>query len=260
MVRKLGLSPPIIDYRTIKLYTILKDTKELHTLDEYDFDKYFDIKIKEEMFGNDKWGNCAIVSRANQTRRFEYYEQGRIIPITTEEILNEYWREGSKTFLGWLLYYIFKVKPDNGLVMLDVLRDWRNEGWDINGNKYNIYAFASVDKYDHEEVKQAIMYLCGLQAGMKVTQSAINQFDNGEPWTITKNEGRLVGYHAIYIIGYDKEGLSCITWGKRQRMSWEFWDKYISEVYAVVDNCNEWQKDSLIDVDKLNEYLEIITA
>lgn len=261
MAGKLGLSSLVIDERTIPLRCILKTKiEELSTPNKMDIDEHIGAMFIEDMFGNDKWGCCAISARANQTRRFEMYEQKKYIPITTKDVLEEYWNEGSKSFWGRILYRIFGIKPDNGLSMLGTMKDWRSEGWKVAGNNYTIYAFARVNQYDHMEVKQAITYLGGLQVGMKVTQSSVDQFDEGKKWIRVNNEGKFLGRHAIYVVGYDDEGLTCITWGKRQKMSWEWWDKNVDEVYAVVDNRNKWQDDSPIDVQKLNEYLNIITS
>jgi len=62
------------------------------------------------------------------------------------------------------------------------------------------------------------------------------------------------------ILGYDENGLVCMTWGERQHLTWEFWDTYVDEAYGIVDNKNDWIEDSPVDVNKLNSYLQKITA
>jgi hypothetical protein len=38
----------------------------------------------------------------------------------------------------------------------------------------------------------------------------------------------------VNIVGYDPDGLTCITWGKRQRMTWAFWHAYVDEAWAIL--------------------------
>jgi hypothetical protein len=43
------------------------------------------------MFGNDKYGDCVIAGRAHQTLRFEAVEQKKLISVTEQDVLREYW-------------------------------------------------------------------------------------------------------------------------------------------------------------------------
>jgi hypothetical protein len=43
-----------------------------------------------------------------------------------------------------------------------------------------------------------------------------------------------LGGHCVYVVGYDPRGLTCITWGKLQRMSWNFWWAYCDESYGLL--------------------------
>lgn len=243
MEYKLGKLPPKIDRRTIKLSKILKalpPPPEAHNIDnalngiEDDF-----------MFNNSQYGDCVIAARAHQTLRFEKFEQGKQIVITDQEVIHEY-----KEQTGG---------PDTGLVLLYSLKDWKNDGWIVGGKRYKIYAFASVDWKDHDEVKNCIHLLGGVNFGMRVYSKDLEQFKNDEVWSLTGDSGSLKGGHGVYVYSYDTEGLVCMTWGKRQRMTWDFWDARVDEAYGIVDNVDPWIEDSELDVERLNGYLQEIT-
>lgn len=40
------------------------------------------------------------------------------------------------------------------------------------------------------------------------------------------------GGHAVPVLAYDSDTLTCITWGAKKRMTWEFLARYCDESYA----------------------------
>lgn len=251
--------------------------------DTYDIDEALGGVKDDRMFGNDEYGDCVIAARAHQTLRFEKYEQGTQPEITDREVIDQYFEES-----GGL---------DTGLYLLNSLKVWRNKGWEVGGRNYTIYAFAGVDWRNHEEVKHCIHLLGGVNFGMLVYEKDMQQFREGKLWELTSNNGSFLGGHGVYlfhyeqeeepstcpfangicwglnltsaklgrktrfkaIINYDQDGLTCMTWGRKQHMTWDFWDARIDEAYGIVDNRNDWLEDSPIDVEKLDAYLKEIT-
>ncbi len=243
---KLGKLPAVFDRRTLNLKMVLKELPPIPT--SYNRDSIFPFEIPTPMFANDKWGDCVIAARAHQTLRFEGYEQSKVIPISDDDVLKEYWKEGGAN--------CWNKKPDRGLVLLWSLRSWRL-GWKAGGRKYKIYAFGELLVNDYEHIRASIYLLGGANAGLVLPESAIAQFENGKPWDIVTQEyDRLLGGHAIYLVGYNELGPICMTWAKRQQMTWSFWSKYADECYGIVDDRNTTQ--SIVDVEKLDAYLQEI--
>jgi hypothetical protein len=256
---KLGKLPAKIDKRTIPLKAILR--KEFLPMLPSSYDLHEAFQIKDNfVFGNDEYGDCVKAARAHQTLVFEAFEQGKQIEITDKEVIDEYFKETGG--------------QDSGLYLLESLKDWRNNGWPVGGRTYTIYAFAAVDWKDHEEVKHCIHLLGGVNFGMQVYSKDIEQFDNGEDWHLTGQNGYFRGGHGVYLYkytdehhdcphcatGWDDSGLTCMTWGKPQRMTWDFWDARVDEAFGIVDNRNTWQSTSVVDVKKLDAYLKEITG
>lgn len=259
MSYRLGKLPAKKDDRNIQFKQILRELPPLPT--SFNLDETLPLKpVPEQVFGNDRYGDCVIAGRANHTLRFECIETEGTFPLITEaDCLNQYWYEQ-----GWRpcrigVFNFARPKPDNGLVILDSIKVWRREGWDAAGKHYDIYAFAEVPVHDHDILKAAIMLLVGVKAGILFPSTAMNQFREGKRWEYVDGAS-IEGGHDIYLVGWDEIGPTCITWGQLQRMTWEFWEHYADEAYAVVDNKDSWLPDSPIDVAKLAELLQQVTG
>ena len=263
MIGKLGKLPAKIDTRTIPFRKITRAMPP--PPDIWDNDVMYPGFSDTYMYGNDQWGCCAISARAHQTLRFELKEQGKEILITTNEVLSEYWYEQGSLPTTIKKFCIETLKwesrPDNGLVLLDSLNCWRKQGWKTNKQLYSIYAFSAVDWKDKIDVKNCIYLLDGGIAGFLVPRSSETQFNKGEIWSKVTDDGGIMGGHAIYVVGYNEWGPVCMTWGKKQQMTWEFWNTYVDEFYGIVDNRNNWMGDSSrIDVAVLDNILKAITT
>jgi len=251
---KLGKLPVKYDSRNIKLRNIFR-IKLLPPLpNDFDVDSSIGGLVDDRMFANDQWGDCVIAGRAHHTMRFEKYEQGVLINILDSEVLDEYWKEQGDG-----------SHPDNGLVMLDSLNRWRHDGWIAATKHYDIYAYAEVGCKELNEVKYSIYLLYGAYAGLFLPLSAQSQIQNGQIWSVTSGPESLPGTwggHCVYLVSYDDTGPTCMTWGKRQQMTWEFWMKYAEECYCIVDNKDAWVDPSTspLDIQKLDGYLHEISG
>lgn len=243
-VFRLGKGRARRDERNFKFAALLRAPVKVPP--EYDFD----LKhrgIPTPMFANDVYGDCVIAGRAHQTLRFELIEQGSRISITDRDVLREYLKETGGA--------------DDGLVVLDSLRRWRKAGWPVGaGTKkrtYRIKAFTELARPNHGQVKQAIWLDVGVGLGLSLPASAQDQVQSGKPWDVVKGPpGRIGswGGHYVYVPGWTRAGPVCVTWGRKQQMTWAFFDRYCDEAYAIIDAINAKLRRAL-DVPKLNRML-----
>ncbi len=238
---KFGKLPAQRDIRNLKLSAILRAPVKLPA--EYDFD----VKnhgIPTPMFGNDEYGDCVIAGRAHQTLRFEKKEQRKVLKITEKEVLREYFKETGG--------------DDSGLNVLDSLKLWRKRGWKAAGKKYTIKAFAEINRTKRDEVKRTVFMDIGVGLGFTLPDAAINQFHAGKPWEIVSGPSSRPNPdngHYVYVPGYTKKGPVCVTWGRKQQMTWAFMMKYCDEAYAIIDAVNTAKKKKIIDEMKLKAFL-----
>ena len=232
------------DRRNLMFASLLKPAPALPP--EYDFDVAHH-GIPTPMFGNDNYGDCVMAGRAHQTLRFEKAEQNKLIAITDKDVLREYFSESGGA--------------DSGLVVLDSLKEWRSKGWLAAKRRYKIKAFAEIDRSKRNEVKRAVFMDIGLGLGLTLPDSAMPQFYAGKSWAVVggkSGQPNPNSGHYVYVPGYTKSGPVCVTWGRKQQMSWAFFAKYCDEAYAIIDAIDSAKKKRALDVGKLDAFLRAL--
>jgi len=123
---------------------------------------------------------------------------------------------------------------DNGVPALDMLKYWRKNGV----YEYKIAAFASVNHHSKRVVKETVFLFGGVYVGLQLPLSIKGQKVWDVPPGGPVDDGRRGSYggHAVCVLEYDERGLTCITWGKKRKMTWAFWDAYVEEAYALVSD------------------------
>lgn len=114
---------------------------------------------------------------------------------------------------------------DRGALCLDVLEHWRahpQAGVSLSG-------FCSIDPRNHLHVRQALLLFGGVYAGVTLRQAQQTQ----AVWDIG-GDGSEWGGHCIWIAAGDDDGMTCITWGETQRLTWRWWDQAADEAYGLV--------------------------
>lgn len=227
------------DRRTFRAHDVLRKIK---VPEAYDFDLDHPEVLTDgiPMYANNRLGCSVISGRAHQTVRFEYVEQGKLIKITDAEVEKQYFKETGGT--------------DSGVVLLDSLNSWRRDGWIAGGRRHRIEMFAALDCADRKQVKRAIIGNVGIGVGLRLPATAIDDFVRGRPWRDASSP-RSAG-HYVYVSGYTKDGLTCITWGAKQHMSWAFFEKYADEAYAITDALDD--DNEAVDADAARELLDTL--
>ena len=123
--------------------------------------------------------------------------------------------------------------------MLSALKYWRKQG--IGGHK--IHAFVSGSKADDADLR-CIVHLFGSgYVGLDLPAFACAGDPKGWPdipWEIPASVAADAAApnpdqgHCVAVVGYDDQSLYAVTWGRLKTMSWEFFQRYAEEVYAVL--------------------------
>ena len=225
---KLGKAAAVRDKATVAFGQLLRAGKALPA--KYDFDATH-AGIPTPMFGNDTLGDCVIAGRAHQTLRFEDIEQGSVLMIKDADVTKEYFKETGG--------------PDTGLVVLDSLKLWQSRGWKVGTKTYKIRAYAAIDFKNHTQVRQAIFSDVGIGLGVQLPKAAQGQIQTGQAWAVTTGPDAKPGSwggHYIFVPGYTKLGPVCVTWGRKQQMTWDWLNKYCDEAYAIFDAADSFKK------------------
>jgi hypothetical protein len=173
------------------------------------------------MLGNDQVGDCTCAGAAHKRIGDVCLNQGSTLTVTTAQTLALY-----SAITG---YNPADPGSDTGAVLQDVLQYWHTHGF--LGEKP--LAYARVNVKDLTEVRQAIALGGQLYCGFNVPQSAMEQFNGGQPWSVVKGSP-IEGGHCVTIGAYSQTGLSAVTWGAVQGMTWQFFETYFDEAWMLV--------------------------
>ena len=127
------------------------------------------------------------------------------------------------------------------LEAIRVLNHWRKEG--IDGHRIVAYAKLAFNnkKDQREEIKRSIYLYGGCYVGINIPRSVEKQWQQNRKWTIIRGASkgdprrRLWFSHALLVTGYNETELRVVTFGKEEIITWEFFEKYVDEAYAVFD-------------------------
>ncbi len=171
---------------------------------------------------NDSLGDCTIAGVGHAIQIFTA-NTGSEAAVTDAEAL-QYYEE-------WDGYNPAIPGTDQGGIELDVLKKWRAQGF----AGHTLDAFADVAPTHTANVCQGIALFGGVYIGIAMPLSAQEQI--GSVWDVSdgvEGEPGSWGGHCVFVPAYDADGLTCITWGSLQRMTWNFWRKYVDEVHTLI--------------------------
>jgi hypothetical protein len=104
---------------------------------------------------------------------------------------------------------------------------------DKQGKRHKLAGYVRLEPGNKSHVKEAIHLFDAVGIGIAFPDSAMDQFNNDQPWAVVPGPTPTEG-HYIPLIGYDTKYLYCVTWGKVQKMTWEFFEKYCDEAWALL--------------------------
>ncbi len=173
------------------------------------------------MMLNDRLGDCTIAACAHAVQAWSASSVGLELTAPDDVVLQAYEQ--------WCGYDPANPSTDGGGVELDVLTAWRKNG--LAGHA--LTAFAAASPFDPLGVQTVIYLFGGVYIGIQLPVSAQTQ----EVWDYEpgpNGDAGSWGGHAVFVVGYDATGLTCVTWGQLKRMTWNFWHAYVDECYALL--------------------------
>ena len=179
------------------------------------------------MLGNADWGDCVEAGVGHVVEQDTRYATGAEQVVTDAATLDLY-----SALTG---FNPDDPNTDQGTVVQDALDYWRKTGvfTDSAGKTHKIAAFAAVTLTDFNEIENAVDLFGQVVIGFNFPDSAMNQFNAGQPWTVVKGSP-IDGGHCVVLVGYDANWLYVLTCGAVQKMARAFWTTYVDEAWVVV--------------------------
>jgi len=191
----------------------------------------FDLTGKVKAWGmmdNDQIGDCTCAAAGHLIMEWTANAQKKMVTPTDKQIVAAY-----SAITG---YNPTTGANDNGAVEIDVLNYWRQSG--IAGHK--IGAYMALEPANHTHIMDSVYIFEGCYIGLQLPISAQAQVQNHQPWSVppggTTGDGKpgSWGGHAVPVVAYDVRGVTVVTWGALQQMTWSFWEAYTEEAYAIL--------------------------
>ena len=242
----LGKLPVRTDVRTLSLARYIDATRLPEAPDSFDETSAVD---SWPMYANDRIGDCTTAAAAHMIEAWTAAGRGYATEIPESAVLDAF-------------DHVKLVDPatgEEGAIELDVLRYWRAKGI---GN-HRIGAYARVAVHDQRLVQTATWLFGGLYIGlqMPLTANAQTVWD----WTGSLSGPARPGSwggHAVDVVRYDRNGLTVVTWGRLQQMTWSFWERYCDEAYCILsdDFLEKGNAPNGFDLAALEADLALVTA
>jgi hypothetical protein len=217
---KLGKLPPKYD-RHIPLFSAFTDNLPPPP-DSVDWSKG---RTDWGEMGNTTLGDCtaAGIGHAYQT----WTQNARTLWTPSDQMIVDFYSATTG-------YNPADPATDQGGVETDVLAWLLKNGFD-NGKRH-IEGYCSVNTKNLVHVKQSIDLLGGSYIGISLPISAQTQSVWDVPAHGTAGSGMpgSWGGHCVFVVGYDEQGLTCVTWGSLMRMTWPFWTAYVDEAHPIL--------------------------
>lgn len=170
---------------------------------------------------NDSLGDCAIADPAH-TEQLWTAQASKEVRVSDTDVLKAYCAVSG--------YSVGHPETDRGCVMGNVMDYWRKTG--IGGHR--IAGYTAVVPRHRAEMKQAVWIFGAVHLGLALPLSAQTQV--GKTWRASSGPRSAAGSwggHAVPIVDYDALGATCVTWGRLQRMTWGFLERYADEAFAA---------------------------
>lgn len=181
------------------------------------------------MLGNDEWGDCVEAAEGHYLM-LRTANTGQIVVPTTQQTLALYSAETG--------FNPDNPNTDQGTDETSDCQYMVSTGF--LGHKAD--ATGSIDPYDYDHLRWAVQLFGGVHIGANLPQSAMEQFDAGQPWTVVQNDGGIVGGHDPLLVKYDGTWCYVVTWAKLQPVAPDWIARYVDE--AHVQLFGDWIEDN----------------
>jgi hypothetical protein len=177
------------------------------------------------MLGNDTAGNCVFAGADHETMLWSG-EAENPITFEPENAISDY-----SAVTG---YDPGKPETDRGTDVRQALQYRQLIGMiDAKGARHKIGAYLALEPGNTEDLLEALYLFSAVGIGFEVPESAIAQFNAGQPWSVVHGRPPIVGGHYVPLIA-DRGNLVCVTWGRSQQMTMQFYKRYCDEAWAIL--------------------------
>lgn len=178
--------------------------------------------IVPQMLGNDKWGDCVWAGAAHETMLVNA-THNRVVEFDDAAVLSDY---------AAVTGFAFSDATDRGTNVRKAMSYRRKVGVvDALGRRHKLLAYLAIEPGHWEHLLEALWIFKAVGIGFEVPSSAEAQFDARKVWDV-QTGASTEGGHYVPLVAYRFHELTCVTWGKLQRMTRRFFERYCDEAWV----------------------------
>src|SRR6266567_8671963 len=211
-----------------------------------------------QMLGNDRYGDCVWAGAAHEHMLLNKVVQGVDVPFDDNAVLGDYTAATG--------FNPNDPSSDNGTDVHAALDYRRKTGIaDTNGTRHKIGAYVSLDPKNWQHLEQAAYIFGAVGIGFEFPDTAMSQFNAGEPWDYVPGTPAPKEGHYVPTVGslHAADQASAISWAKRQVFTVAFYEQYNDESWVYITP-EELHSDGTglhgFDLEKLNSYLSALRS
>jgi hypothetical protein len=103
---------------------------------------------------------------------------------------------------------------------------------DADGIRHKIGAYLALEPGNIDHLLEALYLFGAVGIGLKFPNSAMDQFNSGQPWSVVPG-AKAAGGHYVPLVAM-RNYLVCVTWSRLQMMTWQFYKEYCDEAWAIL--------------------------
>jgi hypothetical protein len=173
------------------------------------------------MLGNDTLGDCVCAGACHETMLYTAEGSGTAAIFANAQAIALY-----SAITG---YSPKKPNSDNGTSMSAAAAYRHKSGIkDASGAIHKIGAYLALTKGNLAEHLCAAYLFGAVGVGIEFPAFAMTQFNDGQPWDVSKKNTAIEGGHYIPLVA-NRANLEVVTWGRLQGMTVAFFEKYNDE-------------------------------
>lgn len=170
-------------------------------------------------------GDCVFAGGGHETMLWTAEGKGQPVLITGANALADYaavtgYNQGDQNSdQGTNVRTALQYRQDTGLI-------------DDAGDRHLIGAYLALEPGNTDHLLEALYLFGAVGIGIQVPSSAMDQFNGQQAWDVVvgaTNEGG----HYIPLVA-SRGNLVCVTWGRTQEMTLDFYTKYCDEAWAII--------------------------
>jgi len=164
--------------------------------------------------GNDKLGDCTIAGADHCTAAWNVIYSLDLPRLSDSQLEQTYFRLGHN--------------QDLGLPEQTVVAAWKRE----SAPTWFGYQLTGGAQVANSSIKQVIATKGVAYLGVALPSVAEQQFADEQPWSVVPG-ATIAGGHCVVGVGYDSQYLTVVTWGKTQKVTWDWWQTYGFECWSL---------------------------